>query len=172
MSPSELSEALRLGTDSFLWYRQAMILLYLIACLCMLFILVYQRGLVSRLPEPFLPRLSGNLADAEPETTNRSSLPMPPAGLGILSYAGTICLISFGGANRAETWSWIPLLMMGKILLDASQAGLLLWEQWSEREAVCCWCLVVAFVTIPAVLLAIPECASAAGHFLDAPSWR
>lgn len=82
---------------------------------------------------------------------------MPDAVLGIVSYGITVALVSIGGPDRFERWWWLPTVMGLKVLVDAVQAGQLSWEQWSQHNAFCFWCLIAAAATFVAVPLAVPE---------------
>lgn len=157
MNPEVLSDVLRNGEGLYLWCRRGIVLTSFIAGLCMMFVGIYQVGIIKHLPEPPLPRMDADQVDAAPAAYNRMGLPMPDAMLGLLSYAVTAALASMAGADRFERLWWIPLALAVKVGTDAVQAGKLSWEQWAQHQAFCFWCLVAAFATFVAVPLAIPE---------------
>ncbi|MBW3597082.1 MAG: vitamin K epoxide reductase family protein [Planctomycetes bacterium] len=159
MDPQALSEVLRTGEGLYLWCRRGMVITSFVAAGCMMFIGLYQMGLIRHLPEPPFRLFNADKVDAAPEAYNRMWLPMPDAFLGLVSYAVTVALVSLGGADRFQRWPWllVPLLMGLKVVADAVQAGKLSWEQWDLHRAFCFWCLVAALATFVAVPLAAPE---------------
>lgn len=157
MSPEQLSEALRLESGLHLWCRRGIILTSFLSAVCMMIVALYQVGIVRHLIEPPLRIFNADKVDAAKEAYARMHLPMPDAFLGLISYAITAALAAIGEPQRWQRWSWLPLLLGLKVLVDAVQAGRLSWEQWSVHRAFCFWCLVAAAATFLAVPLALPE---------------
>lgn len=157
MDPQQLSEILRSGEGGYLWYRRGLVLTSFIAALNMMFIGLYQMGILRHLPEPPLPNMNADKVDAAPQAYSPMGLPMPDAFLGLLSYAVTAMLAVIGPVDRVERYAWIPLLLGLKVLVDATQAGRLTYDQWAHHRAFCFWCLVAATATFAAVPLAAPE---------------
>jgi uncharacterized membrane protein len=155
--PSALSEALRTEGGWILWCRRGIVITSFVAALCMMFIGLYQMGIIGRLPEPPLPRMNAEKVDAAPQAYSPMGIPMPDAFLGLFSYAVTAMLAVIAGPKRWETLWWLPLLLAVKVLIDAFQAGRLSYAQWADHRAFCFWCLVAATATFAAVPLAIPE---------------
>jgi uncharacterized membrane protein len=99
--------------------------------------------------------------DAAPEAYSRLALPLPDAFLGLVSYAVTAGLAALGGADRLTRWSFLPVALGVKTLVDAVQAGKLSREQWVRHRRFCFWCPVAATSTFVALPLALPESWSA-----------
>lgn len=160
MDPESLSEVLRTGEGLYLWCRRGIVVVSFVAAACMMFIGLYQMGLIRHLPEPPFRLLNADKVDAAPEAYSRLYLPMPDAFLGLVSYAITAALAALGSADRFQRWpwwGWVPLVLGLKVLADAFQAGKLSWEQWDLHRQFCFWCLVAAAATFLAVPLAVPE---------------
>jgi len=153
----ELSEYLRHGDDWLLWCRRGVVLTSLTAALCMMFIGLYQMGIIRHLPEPPLPRMQADVVDAAPSAYRPLSLPMPDAFLGLVSYGVTAALAVMGGAERHKSLGLLPLALGAKVLVDAVQAARLTRLQWVDHRAFCFWCLTAALATFASVVLAAPE---------------
>lgn len=160
-----LSAQLRRSDDRLLRYRRQIAGLSLVSSGAMAVVVLYQLGLIKRLPEPPLALLDADAVDAAPEAYARFET--PDAALGLLSYALTLVLAAAGGEDRAGTRPWLPLLLLGKTLLDATEAGRLTVDQWIRHRAFCLWCLMGAAATMGTVPLALPEARAALQQLLD-----
>ncbi|MGD9889839.1 MAG: vitamin K epoxide reductase family protein [Dehalococcoidia bacterium] len=173
MTPEELSAQLRGVSEPDLTRRRGVVVLSLAAIAALTPVALYQMGLLKHLPEPPLPRLNADEVDAAPEAYKLLS--MPDAVLGIGSYAATMALAAMGGADRAHTQPWIPLLLAGKALVDTANAGRLSWDQWAKHRAFCFWCMLAAVATWGSLPLVVPEARRAWRHLADArngtPPW-
>lgn len=155
MNPEHLSHQLRKGSDSYLQRRRAIVGLSLVSVASMGIITLYQMGLIEHLPEPALPFLDADKVDASPEAYEKLSV--PDATLGLLNYSATIVLAAMGGTDRAREQPYLPLVLLAKTLVDATQAGKLTVDQWTKHRAFCSWCLLAAGATVATVPLALPE---------------
>lgn len=160
-----LSRSLREGTDGVLRRRRSASALTLVGIGSLSVVALYQMGILKHVPEPRLRFLDADSVDASGEAY--STLEMPDAALGILSYSMTLALAAYGGADRSVTRPWIPLLLAAKVVLDAVAAAALTIEQATRHRACCSWCLLAAgasFATVPAV---VPEAGSSLRRLLS-----
>lgn len=154
-----LSRTLRLGGGEHLDNRRRVAGLSLAAIGSMGVIAAYQLGILRRLPDLPLPLFDAEKVDAAPQAYRY--LEMPDAVLGLGSYAVTLALAAYGGADRARTQPLVPLALAAKATLDAANAAKLSVDQWTEHRAFCAWCLVAAGATFAALPLTLPEAGAA-----------
>ena len=155
ISGSRLSRELREGSGEHLERRRRAALLSLVSIGSMAVISLYQMGIIDHLPEPPLPKLNADKVDAAEDAY--AKLSMPDGVLGLHSYSTTLALIATGGADRARETPLVPLLLAGKALMDAAQAGKLTVDQWTKHRAFCSYCLLAAGATFAVVPLVLPE---------------
>ncbi len=155
MNAIELSRDLRTNSDPLLRRRRGIVALVMTASASMGLIALYQMGIVRHLPEPKLPKFDADKVDASEEAYSYFSTPDAVLGLG--SYAVTIGLAALDGSDRARRRPWIPLALLGKVLIDATQAAPLTRDQWTKHKAFCFWCLLAATATFATVPLAAAE---------------
>lgn len=159
MNPDHLSHQLREGSGPYLQRRRAIVGLSLVSVASMGIITLYQMGLITHLPEPPLPYLDADKVDASPEAYEKLSV--PDATLGLLNYSATIVLAAMGGTDRARRRPYLPIALLAKTLVDATQAGKLTVDQWTKHRAFCSWCLLAAGTTFATVPLAVAEARAA-----------
>jgi uncharacterized membrane protein len=159
MKPAELSQQLRQDSGDFLEERCGIVALSLAAIGCMGLIVLYQMGIIKRLPEPDVPRLDADKVHASEEAY--SYFETPDAAIGLGSYAVTLGSAAMGGKGRAKTQPWIPLTLVAKTIADAAQAAKLTYDQFAKHKAACMWCLIAAVATFVSLVLALPEAAAA-----------
>jgi hypothetical protein len=90
-------------------------------------------------------------------------LSTPDALLGLVSYGVTAWLASMGGENRARTQPWLPLMLAGKVAIDAANSGRSTIDQWTKHRAFCSWCLLASCASFATVPFVIPEARAALG---------
>lgn len=159
MTAKELSRELRTGSGNFLEERRGVIALSLTAIGCMGLIVLYQTGIIRRLPDLPLPLMDADKVDASDEAY--SHLQMGDAIIGLGSYAVTLGLAAMGSKERARKQPWIPLALAAKATTDAAQAARLSYDQWAKHRAFCIWCLIAAAATFATVPLVMGEAAEA-----------
>jgi uncharacterized membrane protein len=120
---------------------------------------LYQFGLVRSVPELPLPGLDADRVDASGEAY--TVLRTPDSSLGIVSAGASLVLAGMGGAERYREQPVIPLLLLGKSLLDAAGGLYLTAEQLSKHRKVCSWCVATAALLLAAVPTAVPEARAA-----------
>ncbi len=160
-----LSDYLREGSDRFLNARRRVTGLYLAGSAAFGVVALYQMGLIKRVPEPRLPFLDADRVDASGEAF--TTLRMPDAVLGLLSYAATLTLITSGGKDRVSTHPWLPVAAAAKVLLDAASGGVLTAEQAVKHRAFCSWCLGAAAASVVALPAVLPEASAAARSLIS-----
>jgi uncharacterized membrane protein len=147
-----VSRQLRLGKSPHLRRRRQILGLSLLASATMGYIALYQTGIINHLYEPPLHGLDGDKVDASEEAYEKRAT--PDAVLGLNSYATTATLAAMGPEDRAVRQPIIPLLLTGKLVLDAFQAAKLSWDQWAKHKTFCFWCLTAttaSFLSLPLV---------------------
>ncbi|MFL6350305.1 MAG: vitamin K epoxide reductase family protein [Bryobacteraceae bacterium] len=155
ISSEELSADLRDGSGPFLNGRRAIVGLSLFSAGVMGGIALFQMGILKKIPEPRWPSFDAEKVNGSAEAY--SHLAMPDALLGLVSYGATACLAGTGAQSRWKTHPWIPLSMLGKILLDAAIAGKLTADQWTKHRAFCFWCLLTTTASFAVLPFAVPE---------------
>jgi uncharacterized membrane protein len=155
LGPEELSSDLREGSSGFLKNRRAIVGLSLFSAGVMGGIALFQMGILKKIPEPPWPGFDAEKVNGSAEAC--SHLATPDALLGFVSYGLTGCFAGTGAQRRWQTHPWIPLSMLGKIILDAAIAGKLTVDQWTKYRAFCFWCLLTSAATFAALPFAIPE---------------
>jgi uncharacterized membrane protein len=159
---ARLSRELRRGGGEHLRRRRGVVALSLVSMSSMAVVVLYQMGMIRRIPEPPLPGLDAERVDGSPEAYG--ILGMPDGALGMVSYAATLMLAAAGGKNRARTAPWLPLALAGKAAVDATQAARLTRDQWVDHRAFCSWCLLAAGATFAALPATLPEAREALRH--------
>lgn len=154
-----VSDALRRFDDPLLTSRRRVAGLSLVATGALGVVALYQYGLLRRVPEPPLPFLDADSVDA----TGSAYLLLhtPDAALGMASYAATLALAGMGAADRHVTAPWLPLLLAGKVALDAVSSGFLTAEQLSGHRKLCSWCTTAAAASLLSVPAVLPEARAA-----------
>lgn len=165
MDPARLSHELRTTRgDPDLARRRGIVCLALVASGAMAYIALYQTGVTRRLREPRWPRFDAERVDAAAEAYEL--LQAPDATIGLASYGTTALVAAMGAPGRARRAPWMPLVMAGKVIVDAVQAARLTRDQWVRHRAFCAWCLLAAGATFAMVPLALPEALRAARRLL------
>lgn len=159
MKPEVLSRQLRTGNGEMLRRRRQLVALQLIGVAAMSPIVLYQMGIIRHLPEPPLPPLDADRVDAAAEAY--AILRTPDAVLGIVNYGVTMALAAAGGEDRARHQPWLPLLLAGKVVVDAANAGRLTVAQWTQHRAFCSWCLLGAAASFASLPLVVAEARAA-----------
>lgn len=157
-----VSDDLRFGAGSWLEQRRSVSRASLVAMAALAVVNAYQTGLIRRPPEPRLPLLDAARVDGAGEAYEMFKT--PDAALGLVSYALTLVLAGMGDRRRSETAPWIPLALLGKVVLDAGSGLFLTAEQATKHRRFCSWCLVAAAASVAMVPRAWPEGVAAWRH--------
>jgi len=154
-----VSDDLRFGSGDWLEQRRSVSRYSLVAMAALGVVHAYQTGLIRRPPEPRLPGLDAARVDGSAEAYEMFKT--PDAALGLASYALTLVLAGMGDRRRSAQQPWIPLALLGKVLVDASSGMFLTAEQATKHRRFCSWCLVAAGASMAMVPRAMPEALAA-----------
>ena len=154
-----ISDALRRGSSPYLDARRRTAVLQLGAAATLGVVGLYQFGVLRSVPEPSLPGLGADAVDASGEAY--TMLRTPDSTLGIASAGVSLVLAGMGGAKRHEEQPWIPLLLLGKSLVDAAGGVYLFAEQLTKHKKVCSWCTASAALLVATVPAVMPEARAA-----------
>lgn len=154
-----VSDDLRRRTSPHLRRRRRQTAFMLGATAAMGVVSLYQTGLLRHLPDPPLPGFDSDRVDASGEAYE--TLKTPDGTLGIASYGVTLALVGMGGADRAGSQSWVPLLASAKLAYDGAGAAWLTAEQITKHRALCFYCLLASAATWAALAESVPEAKSA-----------
>ena len=150
-----ISDALRRGSSPYLTARRRTAVLQMGAAATLGVVGLYQFGVLRSVPEPSLPGLGADAVDASGEAY--AMLRTPDSTLGIASAGVSLILAGMGGAKRHEEQPWIPLLLLGKSVIDAAGAVYLFAEQITKHKKVCSWCTASAAMLVATVPAVLPE---------------
>ncbi len=88
-------------------------------------------------------------------------LQVPEAIVIIGTYAATAGLAAAGGQHRAEQSPLLPLAMTAKTAFDVATNLKLASEEWADNKALCMYCQTASLLSVPSLLLALPEASRA-----------
>jgi len=149
---AQVSDDLRLSTDSLVRSRRRAALLTLVNAASLGVVALYQFGIIRKVPEPPVPFLDADRVDASAEAYTVGQT--PDAAIGILSAGLTLVLLGRGTRQRSP---WLALATAAKLLVDAGGALMLTAEQGTRHRRFCSWCLVAAGASVAAVPALLPE---------------
>ena len=147
-----LSETWRTGATESLRRRRRAAAAALASTTVMAGLLLYQLGVIERLPELPLPGFNANTVDASAQAYQL--LGAPDATLGALSYAVTAALAALGGE---EPPVGLSALAAGKAAIDLGWAAKLTLDQATKHRAACSWCLLATSLTLVTFVSAAGE---------------
>ena len=149
-----LSRELRLGTGPDLKRRRWVLGLSLLGTLAGQIVLLFQMGLVRRLPDPPGP-FDSSRVDASDYGYSR--LQTPDAALMLVSYGVTAALAAAGGRDRASSTPALPVALAAKTAWDSVSAVKLGQEEWAQNKALCAYCQMATVASLASFALALPE---------------
>lgn len=150
-----VSDDLRRHSGALLDRRRRVAALSLVAAGAMGGVAAYQNGLVRWLPEPPVGVFDAEKVDASGEAY--ALLRTPDASLGLMSYGATLALAGMGTRQRCVDTPLLPLVLAGKVLLDALGGLYLTAEQATKHRRFCSWCLVASVASVAMVPQVLPE---------------
>lgn len=159
--PAVLSHELRLGTGPDLRRRRWILGLSLFGTLMAQVVLLFQMGLLRRLPDPPVGPFDATKVDASDYAYKRMAV--PDGVLMLVTYAVTAALAAAGGKDRARQDPALPLLMAAKTGYDSWTCLKLAREEWAENRALCGWCQGATLASLASLALALPEAGRALG---------
>lgn len=154
-----VSRELRTSTHPMVERRRGVVALTLVAAGAMGVTVLYQMGMIRRIPEPRTRLLNSSAITGSARAYSRWST--PDAALGLCSYALTLALAAAGGRRRAARHPWIPLTLAAKAAFDVAVASRLTAVEWKSYRAFCLPCLIATAATVAIVPLVVPEARAA-----------
>ena len=154
-----VSDALRRQSSPLLDARRRIAALDLVATGALGVVAAYQTGLLRHIPDPPGRWFNSDKVDASGEAYKIGLV--PDALLGMASAVATAALAAAGAQDRHRQHPWLPLVLAGKVVMDAAWAVRLTAEQVSKHRAVCFWCLTAATAQLLTLPHALPEARSA-----------
>ena len=165
LSPTQLSQELRLGQSADLTRRRWIIGLSFVTAVAGQIVTLYQTGIIPHLPDPPVPIFDSDKVDASDYAYKRLQMPDAPA---MLITAGiTASLASAGGQERATQQPWLPVALLGKTLIDLVTNVQLGIEEWQENKKLCFYCQASTVAATAAAVLAVPEAVKAIKTLLN-----
>src|SRR5919197_5100979 len=126
LEPQRLRQELQEGNTPALWRRRALIGLSMVGMASIAVVSLFQTGLLTHLPDP---PLEGFDAEKVNSSDTAYHLGVPDGTISLAGHATNIALAAFGGADRARSQPWVPLLAAGKMAAEAAVAGKYLFYQ-------------------------------------------
>ena len=154
-SPSQLSRELREDDTPELRARRTLVTLSLVGTLAAQIVSLYQIGIIKRLPDLPFPPFDSNKVNASDYAYKRFQV--PDAFLMLASYSTTALLAGMGGKDRFKTQKWLPILTLGKVVLDVLTAIELGREEWKDNKALCAYCQGATLASLVSLFVAWPE---------------
>jgi uncharacterized membrane protein len=165
MGPQQLRRELQQEETPDLWRRRALIGLSMVGMASIAMVSLFQTGLLTHLPDP---PLEGFNAEKVNSSDTAYHLGVPDGTVSLAGHATNIALAAFGGADRARTQPWVPLLAAGKMAAEATVAGkYLIYQMPVVEKTWCAYCIVDALAHLGAFAFALPEARKALAALLD-----
>ncbi|MGE0226806.1 MAG: vitamin K epoxide reductase family protein [Acetobacteraceae bacterium] len=121
-----------------------------------------QAGVVRRLPDPPMRGFDTVKVNTSDEAYSYGG---PDSPINILMHAANLVLATTGGADRAKTHPWLPLLAVAVEAPQSVVAAKYLFHQMPKVDrAWCPYCIVDALAHFATLGLVLPEAARAVRH--------
>lgn len=142
------------------WQRRAQIGLSLAGLASMAATSLLQTRVIEHLPDPPLPGFNSDKVNL-----SKRAFPfgIPDGAIAVAGFGANLPLAAFGGANRADTCPWLPLLSTAKAAVDSAISGWLFYTMPAKERAWCAYCIVAALVNWGILALSLPEAKRALG---------
>jgi uncharacterized membrane protein len=134
--------------------RRGVIGLSLVGMASMTAVTLLQTGMVKHLPDPPVGNFDSDRVNSS-DTAYR--LGVPDGSISLASLAANIPIAAFGGADRAQTKPWIPLVAAVKAAGEALAASWYFYQMPAKEKAWCGYCILGAIANIGIAALTIPE---------------
>lgn len=113
-----------------------------------------QTGIVRHLPDPPVQGFDSDKVNSSDEAYRFG---VPDGTVSLASLAANVPLAAWGGADRARSMPWIPLLAAGKAAVEAVAAGWYFYLMPAREKAWCGYCITGAVASFGVLGLALPE---------------
>lgn len=154
----DLRRELQEGKNENLTLRRGIIALSLLGMGAMAAVSLFQTGLVKHLPDPPLPDFDSDKVNS---SDTAYALGVPDGTLSLASLAANIPLAAFGGADRTEKFSVVPLAAAAKATVEAAVAGWYFYQMPTKEKRWCAYCIIGAAANFGIAVLASKEARNA-----------
>jgi uncharacterized membrane protein len=158
LTPQQLRHDLQQEDTPDLWYRRGIIGLSLIGMASMTAVTLLQTGIIKHLPDPPVGNFDSDRVNSS-DTAYR--LGVPDGSISLASLAANVPIAAFGGAARATTMPWVPLIAAAKAIVEAVAASWYFYQMPAKEKAWCGYCVVGALANIGIAALTVPEARNA-----------
>ena len=156
----ELRRDLQRGNTPQLNLRRAVIGASVVGAASMVPVTLLQTGIVHHLPDP---PIKGFQSDAANSSLIAYQFGAPDGSMAVASFAANIPIAAFGGADRARTKPFVPLIAAVKAGIDFASSA---WyfNEMRRGKKWCPYCIVGAISSLAVFLLTLPEVRAAWNH--------
>lgn len=154
MTPQRLRKELQEGDTNHLRRRRAIVGLSLVGMASMAAVSLLQTGIIKHLPDP---PLRGFNSDKVNSSDTAYYFGVPDGTMSLASLAANIPIAAFGGADRAQTQPWVPLVAAGKSAVEAAAAAWYFYQMPTKEKAWCGYCIVGALTSFGIWALTLSE---------------
>lgn len=138
--------------------RRSVIGLSLVGMAGMATVSLLQGGLVSHLPDPPLDGFDSDKVNLSDEAYQFG---VPDGTVALASMAANVPLAAAGGADRAHSVPWVPLLAAGKAAVEAAASSWYFYQMPAKENAWCGYCITGALASLGVLGLTLPEARTA-----------
>ena len=154
LTPQQLRHDLQQDETSDLRLRRGIIGLSVIGMASMTAVTLLQTGILKHLPDPPIGNFDSDRVNSS-DTAYR--LGVPDGAISLATLAANIPMAAFGGADRATTMPWVPLIAAAKAIVEAAAASWYFYQMPAKEKAWCGYCIVGALANIGIAALSVPE---------------
>ncbi len=157
-SADSLRRDLQQDRSEGLQRRRTIIGLSLMGMASMGAVSLLQSGLVSHLPDPPIKGFDSDKVNLSDEAYQFG---LPDGTVALASMAVNVPLAAMGGADRAESVPWVPLLAAGKAAVEAVGSSWYFYQMPAKENAWCGYCITGAAASLGVLALSLPEARTA-----------
>jgi uncharacterized membrane protein len=154
LKTQKLRRELQESASSNIKIRRAIIGLSLVGMGAMAAVSLFQTGVVKHLPDPPLP---GFDSDKVNSSETAYAVGVPDGTLALVGFAANLPLAAFGGENRAETMSFVPIVAAAKASVEAAVSGWYFYQMPAVEKKWCAYCIVGATMSLGVAALTLIE---------------
>jgi uncharacterized membrane protein len=156
----ELRRDLQRGNTPQLNLRRAVIGASVVGAASMVPVTLLQTGIVHHLPDP---PIKGFQSDAANSSLIAYQFGAPDGSMAVASFAANIPIAAFGGADRARTKPFVPLIAAVKAGIDVASSA---WyfNKMRQGKKWCPYCILGAISSLAVFVLTVPEARAAWKH--------
>jgi uncharacterized membrane protein len=153
----ELRRDLQRANTPHLNLRRAIIGASVVGAASMVPVTLLQTGIVHHLPDP---PIKGFHSDAANSSLIAYQFGAPDGSMAVASFATNVPIAAFGGADRARTKPFVPLIAAVKAGIDFASSA---WyfNKMRRGKKWCPYCIVGAISSLAVFVLTVPEARAA-----------